>query len=369
MPSPRVPRARRQFLRTAAATAVAGLTTAVAGCNARNLFSGVDVHFRRLAVDSPPVGLTTAGIWLVAAGRDGRVVGMDRGDGEVQWTTDAVDELRVPPVGHDGELYVAGEDLVSVNGAIERWRTALPGVASALTVESDTDTVTVGTEDGRVTAVDAGGGISVDTDDGERVWEARLTGSGPARVDALASRDGVVYAGSRDGVTVAFDARSGEVRWRVDAAASAVAPSGSETLLGRRRVHGVRGGDSDGDVAWSHDTGTDWTTGMAVTTQTAGARWVLVGNRTGDGYALALSGDGERLWRKRITGRAAALTAVRDGRFAVGVEGERPGVQQFTTDGDAAWFFETEASVVDVAFGGNRVWAVTASGSVVGLSG
>jgi outer membrane protein assembly factor BamB len=369
MSSPRPPRSRRQFLRTAAATAVTGLTAAVTGCNARNLLSGVDVHLRTLAVDSPPIGLVKTGVWLVAAGRDGRVVGMDPDDGEVQWATDTVAELQAPPVGRAGRVYVAGTDGVGVDGGSERWRTSLPGVASALTVDSDTGTVTVGTEGGHVVAVDSGDGAFVDADDGERVWEARLTESGRARVDALASRDGVVYAGSRDGVTVAFDAQSGEVRWRVDAAASAVAPAGADVLLGRRRVHGVRGGDSDGDVAWSHDTGTDWTTGMSVTTQTAGARWVLVGNRTRDGYALALSGDGERLWRERLTGRAAALTAVRDGRFAVGVEGERPGVQQFTTDGDAAWFFETDTSVVDVVFGGNRVWAVTASGNVVGLSG
>jgi outer membrane protein assembly factor BamB len=84
---------------------------------------------------------------------------------------------------------------------------------------------------------------------------------------------------------------------------------------------------------------------------------------------LTLSDDGERPWRRQLTGGAAEVTSVHDGRFAVGVEGDRSGIQQFTTDGDSVWFFETETSVVDVVFGGDWVWAVTGSGRVVGLSG
>ncbi|AUV81734.1 hypothetical protein C2R22_08800 [Salinigranum rubrum] len=384
MPAPPSPpsRSRRRFLRTAAATVGTGLTTAVAGCSTRNLFSEVDVHFRTLAVESPPVGLTTAGVWLVAAGRDGQVVGMDRGDGEAQWETDAVDELQVPPVGHDGELYVAGEDVVSVDGAIERWRTPLSGVASALAVVPENNVVVAGTEDGHVTGVNGDDSGLVDADDGDRLWETRLTESGAARVDALAAGDGVVYAGSRDGVVVAFDARTGEERWRTDHVASALSSTGSSVLLGRRRVHSVRDGDGGVEVEWHHDTGNNWTTGIASTaagpstskraespTPTASARWFLAGTRTGEGgYVLALTSDGERLWRHQLTGDAVALTPVRNDRFAVGIEGERPGVQQFTTDGESAWLFETETSVVDVVFGGDWVWAVTGSGRVVGLS-
>ena len=363
MSSPRSVRARRQFLRTAA-TAGTGLIAAVSGCSTRNLVSGVDVHFRTLAVESPPVGLVKTGVWLVAAGRDGRLVGMDRGDGERQWEIDTVDELQTPPAGRDGRVYVAGKEVVSVDGASERWRTPLPGVASALAVGGDT--VAVGTEDGYVTAVNGDDSTFVDADDGQRIWQARLTRSGAARVDALASGDGVVYAGSREGVAAAFDARTGEIRWRTDTAASAIESAGQRVLLGRRRVHGVR----NGEVAWSHDTGNNWTTEITATTRTAGARWVLAGSRTGEnGYVLALSDDGERLWRRQLTGSATALTTVHDGRFAVGVEGDRPAVQQLTTDGDSMWSFETETSVVDAVFGGDWVWAVTGSGRVVGLSG
>jgi outer membrane protein assembly factor BamB len=363
MSSLRSLRSRRQFLRTAA-TAGTGLTATISGCSTRNLFSGVDVHFRTLAVESPPIGLVKTGIWLVAAGRDGRLVGMDRGDGERQWAIDTVDELRTPPAGRDGRVYVAGEQVVSVDGASERWRTPLSGVASALAVGDET--VAVGTENGHVVAVNGDDSTFVDADDGQRIWQARLFESGPARIDALAFGGGVVYAGSRDGVTAAFDARTGEVRWRTDTATSAIASVGQRVLLGRRRVHGVR----DGEVTWSHDTGNDWTTGMTATTRTAGARWVLAGSRTGqNGYVLTLSDDGERPWRRQLTGGAAEVTSVHDGRFAVGVEGDRSGIQQFTTDGDSVWFFETETSVVDVVFGGDWVWAVTGSGRVVGLSG
>jgi outer membrane protein assembly factor BamB len=305
---------------------------------------------------------------------------MDHGDGEVQWETDAVDELRVPPVGHDGELYVAGDDLVSVNGAIERWRTALPGVASALTVEDDV--VVAGTEDGHVTAVTGDDSRLVDADDGDRLWGARLTGAGPARVDALGAGNGVVYAGSRDGVAAAFDARTGEERWRTDHVVSALSSTGSSVLLGRCRVHSVRDGDGGVEAEWHHDTGNNWTTGITSrraesstppgatsSTSTASVRWFLAGTRKGEGgYVLALTSDGERLWRHQVVGGAVALTSVVNDRFVVGIEGERPGVQQFATDGTSAWVFETETSVVDVVFGGDRVWAVTGSGRVVGLS-
>jgi outer membrane protein assembly factor BamB len=320
-PSASPPRSRRRFLRTAAATVGTGLTTAVAGCSTRNLFSEVDVQFRTLAVGSPPVGLTTAGVWLVAAGRDGQVVGLDRGDGQARWEANPVEDLRVPPVGHEGELYVAGEAVVSVNGAIERWRTPLPGLASALTVSAES-VVAVGTEHGHV-------------------------------------------------IAVAFDARTGEERWRAGHVASAVASADSSVLLGRRRVHSVR----DGDVAWSHDTENNWTTGIvpvrtaSVSESSAGARWLLAGTRTGEGGdVLALTADGERLWRHRLRGGAVALTPATDGRFVVGIEGEHPGVQQFTAAGETRWFFETETSVVDVVFGGDWVWTVTGSARVVGLS-
>jgi outer membrane protein assembly factor BamB len=170
----------------------------------------------------------------------------------------------------------------------------------------------------------------------------------------------VVYAGSRDGVTVAFDAETGEERWRTDTTASAIASTGSDVLLGRRQASSVR----DGRVRWRVDIPNNWTTGITST-----GRWYLTGSRVeGDGHVLAVSPGGDERWRHRLTGDGVALTPVVNGRLVVGVEGERPGVHQFTTDGESAWFFETETSVVDVVFTGDWTWALTASGRVLALS-
>jgi outer membrane protein assembly factor BamB len=346
---PSSPPSRRRFLRTTAAYTTA-ISAVLAGCNASSRLSGVDVEFRTRVLESPPVGLVKAGIWLVAAGRDGRVVGVDRGDGEVQWESDAVDDLRIPPVGLDDELYVVGEDVVSINGAIEEWRRSLPAVATAATAVPGSEAVAVGT---------GGDVVVVDAADGERRWRGRLVADGSARVDALATADGVVYAGSRDGAAVAFDAETGVVRWRTDTVVSAVTANGPDAVLGRRRVSSVR----DGDVQWRVDTENNWTTEIA-----SAEDWYLSGSRIeGNGYVHAVSSSGEERWRHRLAGDAAALTSVVNGGFAVGVEGERPGVHWFGVDGEEGWFFETETSVVD-AYGDDWVWAVTASGALVALT-
>ncbi|WP_380676401.1 PQQ-binding-like beta-propeller repeat protein [Salinigranum sp. GCM10025319] len=340
---------RRRFLRT---TVTAGIGLGTTGCTARDFFSDTRVHFRTEAIGSPPVGLVKAGIWLVVGGMDGRVVGLDRDDGEVQWEADAVDDLRVPPVAFDGELYVAGADLVSVNGAIEQWRTRLPAHASALHAVPERGAVAVGTEDGTVALVDG--------TNGERRWQSHLAGGREARVDDFAHGDGVVYAGSRDGALTAFDARTGAVRWHDDAVVSAVAADDTNALAGRRRVYGFR----DGERAWTRDTGNNWTVGI-----TGVDPWFLAGTRMdGEADVLSLSGDGERRWRHRLSGDAASLTPVVNGRVVVGVEGDRPGVREFTVDGDSTWRFETETSVRDVVAGNERVWAVEANGSVLSLS-
>lgn len=338
-------RSRRQFLRRTGHTVGVGFTAATAGCSTRTLFSGVNVHFRTPAVDAPPLGLLSSGVWLVAAGRDGAVVGMDHGDGEMQWRVDTGDDLTVSPVEDDGSVYTAGATVASVDSGTVRWRTPLPVVASALTVVPDRAVVAAGTEDGRVVAVNADDGEFVDSDDGDRIWEARLSADRDVRVDALATDGERLYAGSRDGVAVAFDARTGAVQWRIDAVVSAIASTGARTLLGRRRVTGVQ----DGAVQWRVATGNNWTTEIASTSW-----WYLVGTRAdGDGYVLSLTHDGERRWRSRLTGDGVALTPVVNGQLVVGVEGERPGVHQFTTEGESAWFFETETSVVDVVYTGD----------------
>jgi outer membrane protein assembly factor BamB len=286
---------------------------------------------------------------------------MDRGDGETRWNVFTDTELRVPPVSYDGSVYVAGEAVVSVDSGTERWRTSLPGVASAMAVDATTDVVVVGTEHGTVTAVNGDDSYFVDADDGDRRWQTQVTtGGDPARIDALAAGGGVVYAGSRDGVAVALDVETGEERWRTGSVTSTIASTGSEVLIGRRQVTSVRAGQRQ----WSVTTENDWTTDI-----TSADRWYLTGSRVeGDGYVLALSPDGEKRWRHRLLGDGVALTPAVDGRFVVGVEGDRPGVHQFTIEGDSAWFFETETSVVDVVYTGDRAWGLTASGRVVALS-
>lgn len=359
MPSTDVPgeptSSRRRFLRTAAATAATGLTAALAGCSTRNLFAGVHVQARTQPIESPPVGLTEVGTRLVATGMDGRVVAFDTDREEVVWTAKPLDRLRIPAVGYTNRVVVAGSEVVALDlgDGSDGWRTDLAGdVATAIGVVPGLGAVAVGTESGYVHLLDGGSG--------GRLWQSHLTDAGPHRVDGVDAGAGLVYAGSRDGGVAAFDAESGAVRWRNDTVVSALHAEGPDVLLGRTRVHLLQ----DGDVAWSRSTENNWTTEISST-----GGWYLAGTRPdGRGDALSLGHRGEERWRHRLTGNAVGVTPVLNGRLAVGVEGQRPGVHQFGTDGDSQWFYETETSVVDVVVGPEWVWALTASGELLALS-
>gem|GEM_PF-958786 len=149
------------------------------------------------------------------------VSALDPSDGERLWREPLADRTR--PANHDdaGSVTVADDTLYVVDGdggvvavgtgtGERRWRTALSAAAATPAV-ADGRLFVPATEDGRQRT------IALDAETGDVAWRGP---EGDPSLDSPTVAGGVVYAGRPAGLT-AFDARTGDERWRTDWRAAA----------------------------------------------------------------------------------------------------------------------------------------------------
>ena len=168
-----------------------------------DLFDRDQVHTLMAEVDGEDV--------IVSAGKSGILVGLDPDDGTVLW------EAEVGVHENDDLTELDGPTFINPGtyGGILTPPATADGVVYAATVDAATELspdetayfgAPLGTEDGEVSAVDAG--------TGEVLWETDVPGDplgGTAVVNDL------VFTALMDGTVLALDRESGEIVWEYDA--------------------------------------------------------------------------------------------------------------------------------------------------------
>ncbi len=214
------------------------------------------------------VGLATKDGVVVAAVRDGRVIGLDAATGAELWTVEhaspsANAQIQATPRLVDSDILVSDD-----SGTIRRIR-----VSDGVLVWS----ATVGepvyrspyVADGIIAVPTTRGSlVALRASDGETMWRAQVGIPGRTRVGAPMISDGTVFAGATDGGIRAFDARTGSFLWsHVDDAAINSEPLivGDIVYLGTmgKRVLALDRGD--GTLVWESDVRGRIKSGMALT--------------------------------------------------------------------------------------------------------
>lgn len=143
---------------------------------------------------------------VVAGGRDGSVLALDRDDGRVRWRVQTAGDVLTAPVAADGAVLFGSRDgylyAVGASDGAERWRRQLDVIHGSPAVAGEL--VLVPSRNDTLWAVSAAGG--------EIVWSAPT--SDWAVSDPVVWRD-LVLLGSCDGVFQAFDLATGAERWRL----------------------------------------------------------------------------------------------------------------------------------------------------------
>ncbi|WP_439027421.1 outer membrane protein assembly factor BamB family protein [Haloarchaeobius sp. DT45] len=176
------------------------------------------------------------------------VAALDGSTGEPRWTTTVAGTNVV------GDVAVSGETvLVQVSGSVvafdaatgtERWR-ASNDLDSGMTVADGTVFVAGRGYDGPTTL------YALAVEDGRERWTAETGGGEFGPIPSPAVADGLVYAGTSEGLTC-LAAGDGTEQWRIDLGGSATAPPsvGSDAVYaaaGNATVHAV---GLDGNARW-----------------------------------------------------------------------------------------------------------------------
>lgn len=167
------------------------------------------------------------------------VVGLDRGNGRVRWTTDRFDSHGLPAL-VDDRLFVTTEEGLDAYDAVtgeRRWRREAVGI--------DAPSV----RDGRV-VVGTEGAVHAFGLDGRRAWTRQV--DGPVRgTPALAGE--AVVAATMEGTIYALARDDGSVHWRTDVGGAVTAPvalAASHVYVPTRREDVVALSLADGSERW-----------------------------------------------------------------------------------------------------------------------
>ena len=218
----------------------------------------VEKPIERLPFDNPKSrydrfgsDVTVAGGRLYLGTHDGRVVAIDPARGEKAWEFASGDSVLAAPAVEGDRVFFGSFDgyvyaLEAETGKLVWTRDTKGAIVSTPAVVGDR--VVVGNRNYDLVGLDARSGEPLWT---RYIWFSWVESS-------AAARDGVVYVGSSDAAAVyAFDARTGERRWKTDvygwawgqpAVTDARVYAGDgqpEGLPGRSQ--GPRGGDGPGD--------------------------------------------------------------------------------------------------------------------------
>lgn len=157
-------------------------------------------------------GLVVFGAW------DGRLYALDAKTGRLAWTWQG--EQPSPyyapaacwPVAAAGKVFIVAPDrmmtAIELATGREIWGTDNLSVRESIGISGDGRRVFVRTTDDVIAAV------APDADGQETLWETEA-GIGPDISSAqLAEKDGVVFYGTKNGLLLALDAATGEIKWR-----------------------------------------------------------------------------------------------------------------------------------------------------------
>lgn len=208
-----------------------------------------------------PARLTDASIFLGTA--DGKLVALDRFSGETRWSIQLRAQVLSLPAEDFGVLVVGtNQDTVQAfdaetGDALWAYRRSAGmhlSIRGGTSITLNEGRVFAGFSDGSLAALGA--------DDGRLLWQ---TATAPASVrrfpDSDAApvvRDGVVYSTVFNDGVYAFDADTGKIRWRHDAAgAHSLALEGSTLLVGGARRALALDADTGARI-WAVDLGSSY---------------------------------------------------------------------------------------------------------------
>lgn len=275
----------------------------------------------------------------------------------------------------DGTVYVGSNDgrvyaVDALTGEIQ-WQVRLDGpVTSSPTVVDEV--LFVGSENGTLYALDCADGDDSTTADAEQsdvddpepstqrtVWTATV--GGPVRT-APAVAGSTVYVGGSDGTLSALSTQTGRTRWQttVDEASTDAAVT-TPTLAGDRVFVGSASGrlyafGTGGRRRWRAEVESEIGSAAAVFDGT-----VYVGSDDGRVHALDVS-DGTRRWEAEADGRVVGSPAVsREAVYAPSTDGRLYAFDR--DDGAAQWAVETNDAILgSPALGGNTLYAGSRDG-------
>lgn len=270
-------------------------------------------------------------------GSERRAVGPTGESIEPAWRYDAGSPMRSSPVVVDGRVFVGTDDgrllALDVNAGTLQWSYGAGDTIAATPTVAD-ETVIVGSDDGTLYGVDA---VT-----GEELW---TYDAGGAIRGCAAVSDGTAYVTSADGTAAAVHARLGDPVWEFSIVAEG---TGTPALSDRSVLVGTRGGRTlklareDGAVDWTHTSGA---AGVSPS-PTVVDEVVYVGTPPGDDAAYKLAhGTANERWRYGRTGGVVGSAAVAEGRVVWGsldryvhcAEGQ---------DGARAWIYQTTDKIV-----------------------
>jgi outer membrane protein assembly factor BamB len=232
---------------------------------------------------------------LYGIDNNGHVFGIDADSGKVIWKHRVASLNASAPTFSHHRLYVVNlspGQILSINprnGHIE-WRKVLPGRSESSPVVVD-NRVFFGDEDGTLYAVDRR--------NGHTIWTTQLCGAIKA---APAYQHGILYDGDYGGCMSAVNAHSGKIKWQSSSQGLGFGTSGAfystpALAFGRiytgnndHRVYSFE--QSNGELAWSHSTGSYVYSGPTVADTPNTPPTVYIGSIDGNIYALdAKTGD------------------------------------------------------------------------------
>ena len=280
---------------------------------------------------SPVVG---GDLVYVAAG--GRAFAIGRLSGRIVWRVETDDDLATPVVAGD-LVILGGQDVSALEGATgrERWSFAAAGgvwsaaaVVDGVVYVASTGVIEGGGEDegARLHALAAG--------DGEPIWE---TPFGGYRSSAPTVVDGVVYVHADDGNLYAFDAATGQERWRQAIGAYETLPGGAAVAEGTLFVVGRA------PVAKEEGDGETTAVLLALEAATGQERW-----------RFAVRGEGLILGPSPAVAAGAVFVSGGDRLYALDA-----------ATGQERWRLLTDGNAGDPTVAGGVVFLTTGSGGAV----
>jgi outer membrane protein assembly factor BamB len=149
-------------------------------------------------------------VYVHGLGSDGKVYALDRRTGATLWAVDAPGGGR--PVLADGALFVSADAILALNPATgdELWRsTAFTGLGSLAVYEGVVYAGGAGPENDTFIALDAA--------TGRILWQSRDEALFFANRPSYDPAGGAIFVGATNGQLYAYEAKSGQLRWRFQA--------------------------------------------------------------------------------------------------------------------------------------------------------